>query len=115
MKMKHFQNKKDQQRDHAKRRFAERLGVKFSQYLNDMLLNKIYTNQFKFIEKQSNRISVYEMTFTPRQIDMIYGEPKELTVHVVFDRVRKTLVTVAEPGTKFDSCELEEYGYQETL
>lgn len=106
MRIKKFQNKKDQQKDHAKRRFAERLGIRFSQYLNDMLLNKIHTNQAKIVERQSNRITVYEVTFTPRPADMLNDDPKELTVHIVFDRHRKTIVTVAPPGQGFDSEEL---------
>ncbi len=102
MRIKKFQNKKDQQKDHAKRRFAERLGIKFSQYLNDMLLNKIHTGNTVIVEKQSNRIMVYEVTFTPRDVDMLTGDPRELTVHIVFDKFRKTIVTVSPPGEAFD-------------
>jgi len=102
MRIKNFQSNKDQQKDHAKRRFAERLGVKLSQFLNDMLLNKIYTNQCKLVEKQSNRINVYEVTFMPRLIDMINGDPIEMTVHLVFDKYRKTIVTVSPPGQPFE-------------
>lgn len=101
---KKFQTKKDQQKDHAKRRFAERLHIKFSQYLNDLLLNKIYTQQCKLVKRQSHRVSVFEVTFMPRPVDMLDGAPSEITVHLLFDKFRKTIVTVAPPGESFD-CE----------
>ena len=98
-----MRSKKQNQKYHAKRRFGERLGIKFTQYLNDMFLHKIHSNQMRLVQKQANRVMVYEVTFTPRQQDMLGGEAKEMTVHIVYDRMRKTIVTVAEPGTIFDS------------
>lgn len=97
-----MRSKKRCQQYHAKRRFSERLGVRFSQYLSDMLLHKIHSGQMKLLERQSNRVAIYEMSFTPRQQDMLVGDAKEMTVHVVYDRFRKNIVTVAEPGTPFD-------------
>jgi hypothetical protein len=97
-----MKTKKQSQQDHAKRRFAERLGVKFSQYIHDLLLSKLHHNDFVLVKKQSNRISVYEVSFTPRQQDMLLDEAKELTVHIVYDKLRKTIVTVGSPGTPFD-------------
>lgn len=99
-----MKSKSQSQQDHAKRRFQERLGVKFSQYIRDMLLHKIRTNQFKFIVKQSNRVSVYEVTFTPRPQDMLYESPKEITVLIAYDKHRGNIVTVSAPGETFDSC-----------
>lgn len=98
-----MRSKKQNQKYHAKRRFGERLGIKFSQYLHDMMLHKIHSNQMRVVHKQSNRVMVYEITFTPRQQDMLMGDAKEMTVHIVYDKMRKTIVTVAEPGTIFDS------------
>lgn len=97
-----MRSKKKCQQYHAKRRFSERLGIRFSQYLSDTLLHKIHSGQMKVLERQSNRVAIYEMSFIPRQQDMLSGDAKEMTVHVVYDRVRKNIVTVAEPGTLFD-------------
>jgi len=103
-----MKSKKQTQKEHAKRRFAERLGIRFSQYLNDMLLHKIHFSGAKLVVKQSNRVAVFEVAFTPREQDMLVGVPKEIIVHIVYDRYRKTIVTVGEPGTTFDSCKEEE-------
>lgn len=92
-------SKKDNQKYHAKRRFSQRLGIRFTQYLNDMLMHKIHTNNFKFISRESNRVSIYEITFIPRPQDMMgLEEVKELTVQVVYDKMRKQIVTVGSPG-----------------
>ena len=98
-----MKNKKQTQKDHAKRRFAERLGVKYSQYINDLLLHKIHSNQFKLIEKQSKRVGLYEVAFTPRMQDMLTGDPVDMLVHIVYDRVRKTIVTVVSATDSFDN------------
>lgn len=91
-----MRTKKQTQQDHAKRRFGERLGIRFSQYVNDMLLHKIHSGQTKIVEKQSNRVSVYEVVFLPRQQDMMFGDAKEMTVFIVYDKMRKQIVTVSE-------------------
>lgn len=103
-----MKSKKQTQKEHAKKRFAERLNLKYSQYINDMLLHMIHSNRAKVVKKQSNRVSVYEVTFTPRLQDSLNGVVSEVTVHIVYDKFRKTIVTVSEPGSAFDSEELQD-------
>jgi hypothetical protein len=96
-----MKTKKDQQKLHAKRRFAERLNVNLSQFLRESLIHKIHDNQAKLVEKQSNRVKVYEITFTPRQADILGNStPEPVTINIVYDSIRKNIVTVLFPGNE---------------
>lgn len=75
-------DKGDAQRDHCKRRFRERYGIDFNRHVRREFVKLIQHNQCHFIEKQSNRVSVW---------DVIYGGQ---VFRVVYDKERKNIVTV---------------------
>lgn len=74
-------NKTQAQRIHASRRAAERYGMKFGRAEQREFVKAIQTGKSTVIEKQSHRVTVHEL--------IIEGEP----VRVVYDRIRKTIVT----------------------
>ena len=83
MKQKRNRKKRDQW-FHAKQKFIERKGIDLTKKLNDELINIIYSkpNKRKLIKKQSNRISIYDISY------------KEDIFRLVFDRFRKSIVTI---------------------
>jgi len=82
-KKKEKMKKYKQQRQHAKVRFIQRLGITLSSQLHDELVRQIQKKEAKLIEKQSNRVSVF-------MVDV--GEGRE--AKVVYDKNSKNLVTV---------------------
>lgn len=77
-------SKKKRQKHHAQRRARERFGI----YLTDNDVNEIIkmiqnaSKKVLFVEKQSNRVSVFQVTYG----DEVFG--------VVYDKIRKMIVTV---------------------
>lgn len=70
------------QKKHAKNRARERFQIIFNnQQLKD-IVQKIQKNQLKFIERQSNRITIWELSL-----------PDNKSCCVVYDKMRKTIVT----------------------
>ena len=75
-------SKEHAQRRHFNRRALERLGVKVNGRQYDALVADIQEGRARFVERQSNRITVWRVE--------IEGEP----CGVVYDKLRGTLVTV---------------------
>ena len=75
-------SKRKAQRRHAKRRARERLGIRLHDDLLIKMVRRIQAGEMEFHSRQSNRVSRY--------MDRIDGEH----VLVVYDRHRKTIVTV---------------------
>jgi hypothetical protein len=73
--------KKAAQRDHARRRARERYGVDVPAALRDTLLAMIRKGQCTLVEKQSNRVSVFDI------------KHDGATYRVVYDRNTKELAT----------------------
>jgi len=73
------------QKSHAIRRFRERFGVHISKNDYQAYVRQIQEGNAKFLEKQSNRISVFEI--------IVQGE----SVRVCYDKERKSIVTVLPP------------------
>jgi hypothetical protein len=78
-------SKAEAERKHFKRRMIERLGVEINRQKLRELLELLHTGQLKFVHKQSNRISWFE------------AEIEGQIVHLVYDKDRKTFVTVLYP------------------
>lgn len=89
-----MKSKKRCQVEHTAKRFLERYGMVYTQYIKDQLLHKIHTKQANFIKKVTNRISLWDV------------ELKEKTVRVVYDRLRRNVASVLTPEmTTFeDEC-----------
>lgn len=66
---------------HAKMRASERFGINFSKQIHDEVIKTIQDGKAKFVEKQSNRITLFD----------VLVEGKEC--RVVYDKERKTIVT----------------------
>lgn len=79
---KKMSDKGDAQRDHCKRRFKERYGIEFNRHLRREFVQLIQHNQCHFVEKQSNRVSVWDLIHEGN------------VFRVVYDKQRKNIVTV---------------------
>lgn len=72
-------NKKKAIKAHFERRSIERIGVLLDE---KELVKKIQANQLEFVERQSNRVTVFRHSFN--------GE----TYRLVYDKLRKQIITV---------------------
>ena len=72
----------NKQRNHAKRRFKQRYGIDFNQQMRQEFRRLIQSNQCVLVEKQSNRISIWDVTYEGN----VY--------RIVYDKQRKNVVTV---------------------
>jgi len=75
-------SKSKRQLKHFKRRARERFGMLLTQNDVTNIVRMIGLNQARMVEKQSNRTSVYSVWYQERHF------------RVVYDKIRKTLVTV---------------------
>lgn len=76
-----LKSKKHAQRTHAKLRAFQRYGWNFNRHEMNALKNRIQNGEAHFVEKQSNRVSVFDID--------INGE----TARVVYDRTRHQIIT----------------------
>lgn len=73
--------KKDQTR-HVQKRAIERFGINLSEAQQQALIRQIQQGNAKFVIKQSNRITIFDV------------EHEGNTIRVVYDKDRKSLATV---------------------
>jgi hypothetical protein len=69
-------------RIHAARRCVQRKGFVLSKRIHNGLVSVIKRNEAKFIRRQSNRVTVWEVIF------------EDINYRVVYDKNRKLIVTV---------------------
>lgn len=81
--------KKELQKRHAKRRFQARLGIPLTQELHNFLVKKIQNNEAVKVEKQSNRVSVWDINIK----GLLLNNPEIDFVRVVYDSNTKNIVT----------------------
>lgn len=81
-------DKKKAQKIHAKRRALQRYSIELNKSLHKDWIHQIQNGVAKFVERQSNRISVYEI--------LVEGK----IIPVVYDKIRKNIVTVLPPDYK---------------
>lgn len=88
-------NKKYRQSEHFSKRLRDRYGLKDTQFLKDSLLFSIRNNKAKLIKKQSNRVFIFDIDYSARQQDFVekLQTKQELTIRVVYDKLRKNLVS----------------------
>ena len=79
-------SKSTAQRAHAKHKFMTRVGIKLTSELRRELATKILSKEAELIHKQSNRVSIYDVE---HEI-----EGKKVVFRLVFDRMRKNIVTI---------------------
>lgn len=75
-------NKKQAQQEHAKRRARERFGCKFTHEDEQEIIEKIQNGVATFIQKQTNRISLFGVIY------------QGVETVIVYDRERKVVVTL---------------------
>ncbi len=74
-------NKARSEKKHARRRFAEHFDKELSNHDYDTLVKQIKDNKAEFVEKQSNRVSVFKV------------KTGDITAIAVYDKSRKTIIT----------------------
>ena len=72
------------ERFHARRRFGERMGVTLTRKMHHDLVQRIREGKATFVERQSNRITLWRMN--------VKGE----SCVVVYDKARGNIVTVLD-------------------
>jgi len=87
-------NKRKQQISHCIRRFKQRFGLYVTVHDLNWIKHSIQNNQAEFIEKQSNRISKFKIIFRGK------------TVYVIYDRFRKTIVTVLTENMEKENAQI---------
>jgi hypothetical protein len=82
------------QQAHARKRAMERYGIDLSRAKQEEIIGLIKANKAQFVEKQSNRITVFRVVLDDKMF------------RVVYDKQRKSLVTVLpqEEITDGTSC-----------
>ena len=75
-------NKKKASTVHLKRRFYERYNLEITNQDIKEMVRKIQNQQAEFIERQSNRITIWKLQFRDKDYTIVY------------DKVRKSIVTV---------------------
>ncbi len=83
LKTKHH-TKKENEKFHAEQRFQQRFGLTLKSNEYYKIVNDIFKGKLEFVSRQSNRISRFR------------GEVKGITCIVVYDRLRKRIVTFME-------------------
>jgi hypothetical protein len=89
-------NKSDAMRAHATRRLRERYRIKLNDRIIAEVQNAIENNRGRLVDKQSQRVSVYDvdvMIMPAEQIDYSV-ESKLCTLRCVWDSRRKALSSV---------------------
>lgn len=82
--------KKELQKKHAKRRFQTRFGISLTKELHQLLVIKIQKGEAVKIEKQSNRVSVWDVPVS----NLATEATKIQNVRVVYDSNTKNIVTI---------------------
>lgn len=99
-------DKKETERKHFKRRVFERYDITINDGEYDFLVSKIKKNDktfVKFLTKQTNRVSIQLITYKNKEIVVVY------------DKLRKQLVSALPPECKdvnnivFYASETEEF------
>ena len=93
------QKSKDMLR-HVKRKFWMRWSIELTDELHREFVKKIQNREGKLVEKQSNRVSVWDIEY------------KEKTMTVVYDKIREMLITVLPEGADINDRFLYDNKYQ---
>lgn len=98
-----MKNKKELQKRHAKRRFGTRFGINLTTELHSNLVRKIQKGQAILVEKQSNRVSIFDIdisglikkdNYSIVEMNSIADSVRADSIRVVYDSNTKNIVTV---------------------
>tara|TARA_Y100000310_G_scaffold209426_1_gene210050 strand:- start:8520 stop:8837 length:318 start_codon:yes stop_codon:yes gene_type:complete len=78
------------QREHFKKRAFERFGFEINRFIYGDMIDMIQNDHWAitFVEKQSNRVSVYEIYLWNDRFQL-----DKMSIYVYYDKERKTLAT----------------------
>lgn len=79
-----MKSKKRCQVEHTAKRFQERFGMTYTQFVKDQLLHKIHSGKAVLHKKSTNRISLWDVEL----------EPQMIMVRVAYDRLRRNIASV---------------------
>ena len=82
-----MKSKKRCQVEHTSKRFQERFGIHYTQYIKDQLLHKIHTGKANLHKKSTNRISLWD-------VELEKQEGGTVMVRVAYDRLRRNVASV---------------------
>ena len=68
---------------HFQRRSIERIGVLLDE---KELVNKIQNNELEFVERQSNRVTVFRYEYNGEQYRLVYDKTRKQIITVLFER-----------------------------
>lgn len=75
-------NKRKAIKSHFQRRSLERIGV----LLDDKeLVKKIQANELEFVERQSNRVSVFRYKFREKSYRLVYDKTRKQIITILFE------------------------------
>jgi hypothetical protein len=81
-----MKSKKRCQVEHTAKRFEERFGITYTQYIKDQLLHKIHTGKAILHAKSTNRISLWDVELEMKE--------QKIMVRVAYDRLRRNVASV---------------------
>jgi len=81
---------------HSRRRVLERYGVTLTRALVEDIIRQIRDGRGRFVEKQSVRLSVWDVLLVQKGEDDVVNER---IARVVYDKTRGQLVTAIPPET----------------
>jgi hypothetical protein len=88
-----MRSKRKAQKAHARRRAAERFGICLTNESYRDLVRQIQSNQAKFVEKQSNRVTLWEVDFAGKKAVAVYDKSRHTVITLwdkeIWDRNRK--------------------------
>lgn len=77
-------NKKENQRYHAKKRLKERFDLKYSNKVRQTLIKQIQNNNSVFLGRQSDRISIHLVKYGNQWLKCIYDRKRQEIVTFLF-------------------------------
>ena len=90
--------KKYSQREHAKVRFMERLGVFPEKSDFEDMIGQIHDGRAEFISRDSNRVTKWWVSFREKRIAVVYDKQRKEIVTVLKDEwVEKKIAPVGNP------------------
>lgn len=68
---------------HAKMRAFQRFGIRLDENTHNQIIKKIQKGEAQFIEKQSNRISLFWVDYNEMKLKIVYDKERKLIVTVM--------------------------------
>jgi len=84
-------SKYDTVKRHAKTRASERFGINFNQQVHDEVIEMIKNGKAKFIEKQSNRITLFDVLIDGKECRVVYDKERKLIVTFLYKDYKNSL------------------------